>query len=57
MHPYRMALAERGQLRAVGGGLGPQFRRTEGEPVFIQDRQPVSAGGKHPPCLPGGLGP
>lgn len=57
MHPHRMALAECGQFRAVSGGLRPQFRRTEGEPVLVQDRQPIAAGGKHPPCLASGFGP
>ena len=57
VHPHRMALAEGGQLGTVSSGLRPQFRRTEGKPVFVQDRQPVAAGGKHPPCLASGLGP
>ena len=38
-----MALGEGGQLGAVRGGLGPQFRGAQREPVLVQHLQPPPA--------------
>ena len=57
VRPRGMALGQPGQFGAVRGGLRPQFRRTEGEPVLVQDLKPAAAGGEQAARIGGGLGP
>ena len=57
MRPRGVTLGQRGQFGAVRGGLGPQFRRAQGEPVLVQDLQPAAARGQQPARLGRGLGP
>ena len=52
-----MALGQRGQFGAMCGGLGPQFRRAQGEPMLVQNRKPAAAGGQQAARIGRGLGP
>ncbi len=55
--PRGVPLRERGQLGAVRGGLRPQFRRAQGEPVLVQDLEAAAAGGQQAARIAGGLRP
>ena len=43
-----MPLGEGGQFGAMHGGLGPEFRGAQGQPVLVKNVEPSSAGGQHP---------
>ena len=43
-----MSLGEGGQFGAMHGGLGPEFRGAQGQPVLVKNIEPSAAGGQHP---------
>ena len=43
-----MSLGEGGQFGAMHGGLGPEFRGAQGQPVLVKNVEPSPAGGQHP---------
>ncbi len=55
--PGRVPLRERGQLGTVRGGLRPQLRRAQGQPVLVQDLKPAAAGGEQAPRVLVGVAP
>ena len=52
-----MSLGEGGQFGAVHGGLGPEFRGAQGQPVLVKNVEPSSAGGQHLARTASSLGP
>ena len=47
MSPHGVALGERSQFGAVGGGLGSQLRRAQRETMLVQDLKAAAARGHH----------
>ena len=52
-----MALGQHGQFGAMRGGLGPQLRGPQGEPVLVQDLKTAAAGGEQAARIARRLGP